>query len=387
LHRLFFVSQGKTGLIRADGSGLRWLDFHVPNQVTWQPGPFLSDGRRVICLSMEPRRDGPGRPFDQYYHRTPTHLWLYDLETGRLTEICTKERAAPFVTPQLLLNDDRLLVQVIRDGVGQVSSVRLDGSDPRPFTRPGEGLPYGLSLSPDGRRVAYHLASPDGYQIWTSDPDGSNRKRVAAAPGHLYFGTSWSPDGRWILFVDCLPREDPGHDWADVCVGRPDGSGQRILTRGQPMWFAATYGPPQNHGGGSNVPARALDGAILFPRRLPGAQVPWQYRRGQPDLDHFNRDYRPDQARGGTEICRLDPRDGRVSVLTASQPPVWDFRATPSPDGKQIAFCRAATGEVPALWVMDADGGHERRLTRGLGNQGADHPRWLPLPRHAPLAR
>src|SRR5438067_6004245 len=144
------------------------------------------------------------------------------------------------------------------------------------------------------------------------------------------------------------------------------------------MWFAATYGPPQNHGGGSNVPAWTPDGAILFPRRLPGAQVPWQYRRGQPDLDHFNRDYRPDQARGGTEICRLNPRDNRVRVLTASQPPVWDFRATPSPDGKQIAFCRALppptswapvrapAGEAPALWVMDADGGHPRRLTRGL---------------------
>ncbi len=44
--RLFFTSQGRTALINADGSGLRYLDFKVPDQVTWQPGPFLSDGRR-----------------------------------------------------------------------------------------------------------------------------------------------------------------------------------------------------------------------------------------------------------------------------------------------------------------------------------------------------
>src|SRR5258705_11571216 len=58
--RLFFTSQGKTALINADGTGLRYFDFKVPNQVTWQTGPFLSDGRRVIFLGMEPRRDGPG---------------------------------------------------------------------------------------------------------------------------------------------------------------------------------------------------------------------------------------------------------------------------------------------------------------------------------------
>jgi hypothetical protein len=29
--RLFFVSQGQTALIRADGTGLRYLEFDVPN--------------------------------------------------------------------------------------------------------------------------------------------------------------------------------------------------------------------------------------------------------------------------------------------------------------------------------------------------------------------
>src|SRR5438045_8044630 len=57
--RLFFTSAGKTCLICADGSGFEILEFDIPNQATWQPGPFLSDGRRVIFLSMEARRDGP----------------------------------------------------------------------------------------------------------------------------------------------------------------------------------------------------------------------------------------------------------------------------------------------------------------------------------------
>src|SRR5438552_7173626 len=250
--RFFFTSQGKTGLMNADGTGLRYLDFKIPGQATWQPGPFFADGRRVLFLSMEPRRDGPGRPFEEYYTQTPTHLWIYDLESGSLKEIATRDRMAPFYAPQLLLGDERMLVQVVRNKVGQTFSMNLDGTDAREFTRAGEGLPYGLSLSPDQRRVAYHLAGPAGYQIWTSDIAGGNRIKIAGQPGHLYFGQVWSPDGNWLAYQDCQPGQDPGHDWSDVCVSRPDGSEQRVLTERGAMWFGATYGNPANRGGGSN---------------------------------------------------------------------------------------------------------------------------------------
>jgi Tol biopolymer transport system component len=370
--RIVFTSQGKTGLVNLDGSGLRYFAFNKPGQATWQPSGSLKDGR-LIFLSMEPRRDGPGKPFEEYYTQTPTHLWIHDLDNDSLEEICTKDRLAPFVTPALILNNDRLLVQVVRKNVGQIVSVRLDGTDAREFTKAGEGLPYGLSLSPDGRRVAFHLASPQGYQVWTSDVDGANRVLVAAKPGHLYFGTSWSPDGKSVLYLDCTPGTDPGHDWADVCIG-PD---HKVLTSGGAMWFAATYGDPKTRGGGSNVPAWTHDGQILFPRKRPGSKVAWEYQPQRPDLDHFNRDYKPELARGGTEICRLDPRDGRITALTQSDPPVWDFRASESPDGNHIVFCRAKVGEAPAIWVMDADGKNPRRITQGINNLGADHPRWL----------
>jgi TolB protein len=376
--RLFFTSDGLTAVVDADGSGLRYLDFSVPGQSTWQPGPFFSDGRGVVFLSMEPRRDGPGRPFEEYYTRTPTHLWRHDLDTGGLVEIAHRERLAVFYTPALLLSDDRILVQVVRDKVGQLFSMNLDGTGAREFTRAGEGLPYGLSLSPDGRRVAFHLASPRGYEIWTCDVEGGARVRVAGDPDHLCFGTSWSPDGKWILYQDCLFKSDPGHDWSDLCIGRPDGSGHRVLTRGQGQWFAATYGGPDRHGGGSNMPMWTRDGGILFSRRSPGAKVPWEFQPGRPDTDHFNRDFRPDLARGGTEICRLDPVSGETTVLVPLEEGVWNCRACASPDGRQIAFCRAATGEMTSLWVADSDGRNARLLSRGFEGRGADHPRWLP---------
>jgi TolB protein len=95
-------------------------------------------------------------------------------------------------------------------------------------------------------------------------------------------------------------------------------------------------------------------------------------------VDHFNREFLPEQARGGTEICRLDPQSREFARLTKNSPPVWDFRQTQSPDGRRIAFCRVGVGELPALWMMDSDGQNARELTKGLDGMGADHPRWLP---------
>src|SRR5439155_27215989 len=63
-NRLFFTSQGRTGMINADGGGLRYFDFKILNLSTWQQGPFFSHVRLVIVLSTEARRDGPGLVFE-----------------------------------------------------------------------------------------------------------------------------------------------------------------------------------------------------------------------------------------------------------------------------------------------------------------------------------
>jgi TolB protein len=376
--RFLFTSRGKTGVADVDGSGVRYFELDVPNQVTWQPAAVFPDGQRIVMLSMEPRRDGPGKPFDEYYTQTPTHLWIYHLDSGKLEEICDQDRLAPFVTPALLIGDDRLLVQVVKNRVGQIYSVRLDGSDAREFTKAGEGLPYGFSASPDGKQIAFHIAGPEGYQVFVSDALGANRVKIAGDARHLYFGPTFSPDGQLLAFADCKYHGEPAHDWADVCVAPADGSApHRVLTEGGAMWFGATYGSPKTRGGGSNIVAWTRDGAILFPRRTKDAKVPWEYNPNRPDVDHFNRDFKPELARGGTEVCRMNPQDGSVTLLTKSDPPVWDFRASTSPDGKHLVFCRAATGEAPAIWVADSDGRNARPITQGIDDLGADHPRWL----------
>ena len=379
LQTIFFTSAGKTCYIKEDGTDFRTLEVSAPGQVTWQPCDFYDDGS-LLLLSMEERRDGPGKPFDKFYHQTPTHIWKYSLELNRLEELVTQERLAPFYTPALLLEDGYMLVQVVRDEGGQIFHVRQDGSKAIPFTQLGEGLPYGFSLSPGKGCVAFHIASSQGYQVFTSSTSGRNRTCLAADPQYLFFAPQWSPDGEWLLFQGCDYQHDPGHDWADLWIARSDGSELRRLTEGQQAWFSASYGPKDRPGGGSNVPVWTCDNRILFARRTPGSQVPWAYRVGEPDLDHFNREYKPEQALGGTEICKLDPATGITEILGESSSGLWNFRITPNENGSRITYCRCRTGESPSLWIMYSDGSGQRCLSQGLESKGADHPRWRPNP-------
>src|SRR2546423_322448 len=80
---------------------------------------------------------------------------------------------------------------------------------------------------------------------------------------------------------------------------------------------------------------------------------------------------------GETKFAGRTPGILSYPARTNPAPPVWDFRASQSPDGRQIVFCRAETGGVPAIWIIDSDGRNARELTKGLYNSGADHPRWL----------
>ncbi|MFO0891706.1 MAG: hypothetical protein U0790_21495 [Isosphaeraceae bacterium] len=102
--------------------------------------------------------------------------------------------------------------------------------------------------------------------------------------------------------------------------------------------------------------------------------MPWAYRVGQPDQDHFNREF---PAEGGTRgrrspgstrppgaIVDINPREG-----------VWDFRS-PGPTASRSRSAGRPPASVDA-WVADADGKNAAPVTKGFRDRGADHPRWL----------
>lgn len=357
------------------GAVIWYPGLDVPGMASWGWGPVFEDRRRVILSSYEPGKAWEGN--------VRVHLWIYDLDEDRLLEeIALKNRPAPFMgCTHILPGEDRLVTNPIIDGKQRIWTMDLDGSDPQEITGAGDGFVYCVQISPDGRRFAYHstmLAGRDSYCIFVSDLDGGSRLEVAAAPGHLYFGPMWSPDGAWLIYQDCHYPDDPGHDWADLCLGSPDGRVNRKVTTGQRQWFATSYGNPETRGGGSNIAQWTPDGSrVTYTRAEPGSRTAWPYQAQRPDTDHFNRDYYPEEARGGTAICLLDPFTGEETEFIPYEPRVWNFRSAWSPDGSLFAFCRAEVGSPSGIWLVDADGSNARMLTDGYEHLGADHPVWV----------
>ena len=373
--RLLFNSRGRLGVFDLNDSRIWYPRLDVPGMVSWSWGPVFEDRCRVIVSGCEPGKAWEGN--------VRVHLWIYDLDGNRLLEeIARKNRPAPFmVCSHILPGEDRLVMNPIIDGKQRVWTVDLDGSDPREITRAEDGFVYCVQISSDGQKIAYHatmLSGRDSYCVFVSDLDGGNRVEVASALGHLYFGPMWSPDGKWLIYQDCHYPDDPGHDWADLCLGSRDGSINRKVTEGQRQWFATSYGDPETRGGGSNIAQWTPDGKrVTYTRAEPGSQTAWPYQTERPDTDHFNRDYYPEDARGGTAICLLDPFTGEETEFIPCESRVWNFRAAWSPDGSMFAFCRAEVGSPSSLWLVNADGSAPRMLTDGYEHKGADHPLWV----------
>ena len=400
-HRMLFNSHGRLGVIDLDdaapttgqddaagtggvegatptgGTRIWYPALDVPGMASWGWGPVFGDQRRVIVSSYEPGKAWEGN--------VRVHLWIYDLEEDRLLEeIALNNQPAPFMgCTHILPGEDRLVMNPIIDGKQRIWTMDLDGSDPREITGAEDGFVYCVQISPDGWKFAYHstmLAGRDSYCIFVSDLDGGNRVEVAAAPGHLYFGPMWSPDGKWLIYQDCHYPDDPGHDWADLCLGNPDGpdgATHRKVTTGQRQWFATSYGDPDSRGGGSNIAQWIPEGSkVTYTRAEPGSRTAWPFQAQRPDTDHFNRDYYPEDARGGTAICLLDPFSGVESDFIPYEPRVWNFRSAWSPDGALFAFCRAEVGSPSGIWLVNADGSNPRMLTDGYEHKGADHPVW-----------
>jgi hypothetical protein len=110
----------KLAFMYTDGTGLRIYDFGRPNQINWYPSAIFKDGRRAMLMSIEMDKDWKTEEFEKYYHKSRTHVWICDLETGALTEIAQKDRLAPFYGPCALLpGEEHMLVDIDIDGRNQ----------------------------------------------------------------------------------------------------------------------------------------------------------------------------------------------------------------------------------------------------------------------------
>ena len=371
---IFFTSAGKTGMIRPDGTGKQVLDFQDLNQAAWQPSSPMPDRRRILLYSREHPKNPDASFYDKDGARNATiHIWMYDFFGESLKEIhLPRQMAVVGVLP----GTERFLLNGEPDGDNKtkIMTCDFDGGDVRLVHDCG-GFAYGFNIDPTGRYIAFHLCK-NGYEIFTLELKTRTLRKLASDPDLLMFGPTFSPDGEWLVYQSCRYKKDSFHTRSDLRLTRPDGSETRELTTGQRQWFGTSYGPKNDHGGGSNCPVFSPDGKwIAHTRLLPDSRTAWVHRPDREDRDHFNCDFDLSVAKGGTQLCLIDV-DGNVKELTHDDPPVWNWRFAWSPDGKHLVFTRAAAGETTSLWIIDADGTKLRKLCDGFEGKNADFPVW-----------
>ena len=360
-HRIGYMGVGESGsgvahvlgFIDPDGSSEHYPDFAQPGQRSWVFGPLFSDGRRIILTSYEDTnllkvRSG----------QVVTHDWIYDLVSGELNPILLKARQADQLRPYALLTGDRRVIETAIIGHEERIFIKdLDGGNPVELTKAGGGFHYALELSHDVTRLACHVTggapadyNTGMYSINVFDLATGKRILVDGRPEHLCFGPRWSPDDKWLAYLDCHAAQDPAHFRAALAIGRSDGTEHRVVTSGHDHWFGTPYG--------SNMTEWSPDGqTVAFTRLRDGSKS--------------------DMSQGGAQLCLLNPFTQEVIELTHAEEGVWDYRAAWCPEGDVLLFTRARPGSRRELWRIDSDGTNARFLTDGYKHAGADFPRWL----------
>ena len=231
---------------------------------------------------------------------------------------------------------------VLSSSTDDVYVVNADGTALRRLTR-NPGWDFDPSWSADGRRIVYRSQTATrNDELLVMDADGSDKRNLTRSRT-IEWGPSWSPDGRWIAYNS----DASGAGRMELYVMRPDGSGKRRVAR--------IYG---------EYPTWSPDGRRLaFMSQTPE-------RTENYEIWVVNVD--------GSGLRRLTHTPGSDGW------PAW------SPDGRRIAFssirddCSVSrrkdclrTGDIGpfhTIYVMNADGSEQRRLSRTFGQ----FPEWSP---------
>ena len=222
----------------------------------------------------------------------------------------------------------------------QIWSIDATGGDLTQLPVGDEGL-IAAAWSPDGQRIAYLARNDDPvdalrpYDLWVIDAEGGKPSRwVEGVPMPLEPTLDWSPDGTEVAVPGTRAR-----DGLDIL----DGFGFPLLD----IQLAGPQASRYVERDGSIVTFDlASDGTVAAIVRDPGDDEPSSRAR----LIAFA----PDDA--GTDIERVLAR--RVSWTVA---PAW------SPTSDEILFARERPGNGPSteLYIVDADGGDEHKLSGG----------------------
>jgi Tol biopolymer transport system component len=373
-----------------------------------QAAAVSRDGRFVAFLSD---RDGQ------------MDVWVTHVGSGQFHNL-TRGGAPELVNPSVRLlgfsPDGSLVTFWVRRQDGSEGgaigtwAVSTLGGQPRPYL---EGVAES-GWSADGARFVYHTPGPGDPTFVTDAPRQTEGQRIFTAPAgrHAHF-PSWSPDGKFIYFVEGTPP-----DALDIWrVGSSGGPAERITSHGtrvsHPVLLdrrTLVYLATDRDGAGPWL--YGMDVERRIPHRLSTGVDPLTSLAASADgrrlvatlatprrtVWRLSIDAPPVGAATAVRIAMstgtgASPRMGPGYVLYVSETAAGDnvckvtgdvvtelwagqgarILGGPAvaPDGQRIVFSVRQHGRR-LLYVMQADGTNPHVVTDSLGLQGA--PAWAP---------
>ncbi|MDH3523354.1 MAG: S9 family peptidase [Acidobacteriota bacterium] len=253
--------------------------------------------------------------------------------------------------------------------------VDFDGGNHRPLVAGGDDA-SSPRWSPDGGRLLYASGEGGSSQLrvrWMDSGQTARISNLRASPR----GVEWSPDGRWIAFAMATPEETrpavdmpakpEGAEWAeppkviDRLIYRRDGSGYVEEGFDQLFLLPAEGGTPRQ---------------LTHDPFHHGPPLSWT-----PDGEHlvFSANRRPDweYEPADSEVWELTLADGALRALTDRRGP--DDEPAVSPDGRHVAYVghddRYQGYQVSDIYLLDRESGASRILTGEL-DRDVSAPRW-----------
>ena len=225
--------------------------------------------------------------------------------------------------------------EIVFDLLGDLYTMPIGGGEAKALT---SGIAWDMQprYSPDGKWIAFTSDRSGGDNIWVVGRDGKDLKQVTKETFRLPNSPAWTPDSQYIAVRKHFTGTrslGAGEIWL---YHRSGGEGLQMTKR-----------PTEQKDTGE--PAFSPDGRYLYYSEDSSPGRIYQYN--------------PDPNGQIYVIKRLDRQTGRLIDFVTG--PGGSIRATPSPDGKSLAFVRRVRYKS-TLFVKDVESGVERPIWNGL---------------------
>ncbi|MGQ0468015.1 MAG: TolB family protein [Sporichthyaceae bacterium] len=293
--------------------------------------------------------------------------------------------ASPSAAPQA--KEGRLLFARSTNGNTDIYAVDGDGKRPTRLTR-DKGADFHPSWSPDRSRIVFVYAKPmaAASHVYVMNADGTARKKLSM--GSFFAAKpAFSPDGKSIVFSrEGTDRRGP----QQIFLMNADGTGLRQLTD-----EAVSSSEPVVTADGSRIlvvrqsGTGMSDGSLLYSMNADGTGIAAVTSYDETYLS----DASPAVSSDGQTISftRFPRKAGEGTVWTIRLDGTGltlideGYESTFSPDGLRLAIATIrdqdpnafefeAVFKASEIYVVDLDGGGEKRLTKN--NVADNNPAW-----------